>query len=100
MRLVDDVVVPFSSVKFRIRIDGTQILLTEVGMESRAVQLPAAQAAWPQVVDYLDDDGCRFVAPRTPHAWWESRASRYHAVVLSWRWLTVASMSGSDRLTA
>jgi hypothetical protein len=43
MRLVDDVGVPFSSVKFRIRIDGTQISLTEVGMESRAVQLPAAK---------------------------------------------------------
>ncbi len=60
MRLVHEVVVSFGSVEFSIRIDGTQVLLTQMDMESRAVQVPAARAAWRQVVYHLDDDGGGF----------------------------------------
>ena len=67
MRLVDDVMVPFSSVKFRIRIDGTQVLLTEVGMESRAVQPPAAPAAGLRLSTTLTMMGAGFVAPFAEH---------------------------------
>jgi len=59
MRLVKDVVVPVGSVKFSINVGGMQVLFMEIGMESHAVQVPAARTAWLQVVDHLDDGGSR-----------------------------------------